>query len=269
MFEILSLERVEDTVVEKAPDAFRTISEVADELDVPQHVLRFWESRFNQIKPMKRAGGRRYYRPDDLELLRGIRHLLYGQGYTIRGVQRILKEQGAKFVQEAWQNTAWQNKTGQALPDETDQDSPGQDEADIEADEDAVADAPMQAAAEQGGGLREKLKNLVGRDLGDPMDDARARPDPPMHAAPFPRLAPEDRPTGPVLPPRDRQTSLPLAAPVTGPAARANARAIGDDQDTEQARHGLTPDHRASLQAALEELEACRTLLDAALMQDA
>ncbi|HZS63195.1 MAG TPA: MerR family transcriptional regulator [Xanthobacteraceae bacterium] len=88
--------------MDKAPDAFRTISEVADDLDVPQHVLRFWESRFSQIRPMKRAGGRRYYRIDDVELLRGIRHLLYGEGYTIRGVQRILKEQGAAFVQQAW-----------------------------------------------------------------------------------------------------------------------------------------------------------------------
>ena len=85
--------------MEKAPDAFRTISEVADEIDVPQHVLRFWESRFAQIRPMKRGGGRRYYRPEDIDLLRGIRHLLYGQGYTIRGVQRILREQGIKAVQ--------------------------------------------------------------------------------------------------------------------------------------------------------------------------
>ena len=82
----------------KGPDAFRTISEVAGELNLPQHVLRFWETRFAQIKPLKRGGGRRYYRPDDVELLRGIRHLLYGEGYTIRGVQRILKEQGARFV---------------------------------------------------------------------------------------------------------------------------------------------------------------------------
>jgi DNA-binding transcriptional MerR regulator len=87
----------------KAPDAFRTISEVADDLDLPQHVLRFWESRFHEIKPMKRGGGRRYYRPDDIDLLRGIRHLLYGEGYTIRGVQRILREQGLHFVQEIWQ----------------------------------------------------------------------------------------------------------------------------------------------------------------------
>ncbi|MBU6456830.1 MAG: MerR family transcriptional regulator [Bradyrhizobium sp.] len=85
--------------MDKAPDAFRTISEVADDLDIPQHVLRFWETRFTQIKPMKRSGGRRYYRPDDVDLLRGIRRLLYGEGYTIRGVQRILKEYGIKAVQ--------------------------------------------------------------------------------------------------------------------------------------------------------------------------
>jgi DNA-binding transcriptional MerR regulator len=85
--------------VDKAPDAFRTISEVAEDLDLPQHVLRFWETRFNQIRPMKRGGGRRYYRPDDVDLLKGIRRLLYGEGYTIRGVQRILKEHGIKSVQ--------------------------------------------------------------------------------------------------------------------------------------------------------------------------
>ncbi len=88
--------------LDKAPDAFRTISEVADEIDVPQHVLRFWESRFSQIRPMKRGGGRRYYRPDDVNLLRGVRHLLYGEGYTIRGVQRILREQGVALVQNVW-----------------------------------------------------------------------------------------------------------------------------------------------------------------------
>ena len=85
-------------MVAKSPDAFRTISEVAEDLDLPQHVLRFWETRFAQIKPLKRGGGRRYYRPDDVDLLRGIRLLLYGEGYTISGVQRILKEQGPRFV---------------------------------------------------------------------------------------------------------------------------------------------------------------------------
>jgi DNA-binding transcriptional MerR regulator len=84
--------------VEKSPDAFRTISEVADELNVPQHVLRFWETRFTQIKPMKRAGGRRYYRPADVDLVRGIRALLYSEGYTIRGVQKIFKDDGTAHI---------------------------------------------------------------------------------------------------------------------------------------------------------------------------
>ena len=84
--------------MEKSPDAFRTISEAAEELDLPQHVLRFWETRFSTIKPLKRGGGRRYYRPEDVLLLKGIRHLLYDQGFTIKGVQRILKDQGVRNV---------------------------------------------------------------------------------------------------------------------------------------------------------------------------
>ena len=81
----------------KSPDAFRTISEVADWLGVQAHVLRFWESRFNQVKPVKRAGGRRYYRPNDMRLLGGIKKLLHEDGITIKGVQRILREQGVEF----------------------------------------------------------------------------------------------------------------------------------------------------------------------------
>lgn len=80
----------------KSREAFRTISEVADELDLPQHVLRFWESKFSQVKPLKRGGNRRYYRPEDIVLLRAIRHLLHAEGYTIRGVQKLFKEQGVK-----------------------------------------------------------------------------------------------------------------------------------------------------------------------------
>lgn len=88
----------EDSRSAKAPEAFRTISEVAEDLDIPQHVLRFWETRFSQIRPMKRGGGRRYYRPADVDLLKGVRQLLYGDGYTIRGVQRILKQNGTAHV---------------------------------------------------------------------------------------------------------------------------------------------------------------------------
>ena len=80
----------------KGPDAFRTISEAADELNVPQHVLRFWETKFSFIRPMKRAGGRRFYRPQDIAVLRGVRVLLHESGYTIKGVQKLHKEQGLK-----------------------------------------------------------------------------------------------------------------------------------------------------------------------------
>lgn len=84
--------------MDKSPDAFRTISEAASELNLPQHVLRFWETRFAQIRPLKRGGGRRFYRPDDVQLLRGIRFLLYEQGFTIKGVQKVLKETGVRHV---------------------------------------------------------------------------------------------------------------------------------------------------------------------------
>lgn len=95
----------------KSPQAFRTISEVAVELDVPQHVLRFWESRFAQVRPVKRAGGRRYYRPEDVELLRGIRALLYSDGYTIKGVQKVLRERGLRFVAEVGRGAVRDSET--------------------------------------------------------------------------------------------------------------------------------------------------------------
>jgi len=110
--------------LDKSPDAFRTISEVADDLDVPQHVLRFWESKFHQIKPLKRGGGRRYYRPGDVDLLRGIKQLLYGDGYTIKGVQKILREQGVAYVQAIWTGqdaageTAEQSEPEQPKPEQ-------------------------------------------------------------------------------------------------------------------------------------------------------
>jgi DNA-binding transcriptional MerR regulator len=135
--------------LDKAPDAFRTISEVADDLDIPQHVLRFWETRFSQIKPMKRSGGRRYYRPDDVDLLRGIRRLLYGEGYTIRGVQRILKEHGIKSVQALADASApasfgaIEAAVGRSLQDEerddTDDHGIDADDDDYEADEERPA----------------------------------------------------------------------------------------------------------------------------------
>jgi DNA-binding transcriptional MerR regulator len=122
--------------MDKSPDAFRTISEVADDLDLPQHVLRFWETRFSQIKPMKRTGGRRYYRPADVELVSAIKSLLYGQGYTIKGVQKLFKENGVRAVVAAAQG-------GRPL-------------------------APAQAALALDGGARLSPAKIEGADLGPP-----------------------------------------------------------------------------------------------------
>jgi DNA-binding transcriptional MerR regulator len=185
--------------LEKAPDAFRTISEVADEIDIPQHVLRFWESRFPQIRPMKRGGGRRYYRPDDVDLLRGVRHLLYGEGYTIRGVQRILREQGAGFVQDVWRAGA------EPPPPQPDEDR-----------EEAVAEATEE------------------------------RTEPNLFAGSPPRPAPP--PTN-EYPDGRREPAMVIAS--ESPAQRMAAL-----------------ENRRKLQQALDELAACRGILDGVLAQN-
>jgi DNA-binding transcriptional MerR regulator len=179
-----------EQTLEKAPDAFRTISEVAEEISVPQHVLRFWESRFTQIRPLKRGGGRRYYRPDDVDLLRGVRHLLYGEGYTIRGVQRILREEGLSFVQEVW-------RTGAEQP------SPELDDDDDDGASDVRAGARSQEPSLFGGAPQ------TGDSEGG-LDGGRREPSP-----------------------------VPLAADSKG---------------------------RRKLQTALDELIACRSLIEAALV---
>jgi DNA-binding transcriptional MerR regulator len=217
--------------LDKAPDAFRTISEVADELDVPQHVLRFWETRFSQIRPMKRGGGRRYYRPDDLDLLRGIRHLLYGEGYTIRGVQRILREQGARFVQGVWHAGAAQ---------------PPRVAADESEDEEEIA-----AGEGQDGRAPRALFGLL------PM---RRASDPDEPAEEEPEGAGELR-GGLVLDSRIEPRSgaaieLPAVVPARASMSAAPARA---------ASPGLAREDLRKLQASLHELSECRRLLDAAL----
>jgi DNA-binding transcriptional MerR regulator len=217
---------------DKAPDAFRTISEVAEELDLPQHVLRFWESRFREIKPMKRGGGRRYYRPDDIDLLRGIRHLLYGEGYTIRGVQRILREQGIKFVQVVWQEGAVQPPHG-AVEDE---------EA-----EDAVA-AETESFDEEERGLTGRLASFIGRDLGDRHEPPEGRREPPLKSAPMPRLDPANRAI--------HGTTRPEPEPAPAPAPMEAAPAVSNG--------GLDADGLHKLQAALQELAECRKLIEAA-----
>lgn len=138
--------------MDKSPDAFRTISEVADDLGLPQHVLRFWETRFAQIKPMKRTGGRRYYRPDDVELVRAIKHLLYGEGYTIKGVQRLFKENGTRAVVSAVRGGVPLTPAQAALAlgeDSDDDEVIAQDERAEEADKADAAPAAGLAAAPQ------------------------------------------------------------------------------------------------------------------------
>jgi DNA-binding transcriptional MerR regulator len=142
--------------VAKAADAFRTISEAAAEIDVPQHVLRHWEEVFGQIRPMRRAGGRRYYRPLDIDVLRGVRTLLYGERYTTKGVQKIFREYGVKYVAEIGRLAA----AGQPfelrplLDEETD---------DRASDAATPAMAPAPAAALSEPALKLKLENIIRR----------------------------------------------------------------------------------------------------------
>jgi DNA-binding transcriptional MerR regulator len=226
----------EEPVLDKAPDAFRTISEVADELDIPQHVLRFWETRFSQIKPMKRSGGRRFYRPDDVDLLRGIRRLLYGEGYTIRGVQRILKEQGIKSVQ-ALSDTAKAVPSLYALDDGVRVRPPRHDDAEAEAaaaDEEPAADDEIATAPE-------------------PIAPPPRRP----MATPLPRndVAPQTAPP--------RAASSVLAAATLEHAvepAPAPARA-----PTPPPKPDRRPLDIIRLKAVMSDLVACRQMLDRAL----
>jgi DNA-binding transcriptional MerR regulator len=228
--------------LDKAPEAFRTISEVADELDLPQHVLRFWETRFRDIKPMKRGGGRRYYRPDDIDLLRGIRHLLYGEGYTIRGVQRILREQGTGFVQAVWTEGAAQPPHGAA-------------DGEVEETE----------ALEQEGGLRGKLASFIGRDLGERDDGAAERSDPPLQSARMPCIDAEDRALhgGPEMAADDDLEPESGDEPLAPAAMPAMAKTPVPGTASE--RDALSPDDMGKLQAALHELAECRKLIEAAV----
>jgi len=208
----------------KAPDAFRTISEVADELDLPQHVLRFWESRFPHIKPMKRGGGRRYYRPEDIDLLRGIRRLLYGDGYTIRGVQRILREQGVRTVQSVGQGQA----ANLLVP-------PRDDAHDAE-------DEPngRPAALEFSSHLHSAISEAAEDETEEQESDERP-----------PASAPQDRPiadanSAAVVPARQPETAQvrPASVPRVAPSPKGIAA-----QDLDRLKH------------ALVELETCRRML--------
>ena len=215
--------------MDKAPDAFRTISEVADDLDVPQHVLRFWETRFTQIKPMKRSGGRRYYRPDDVNLLRGIRRLLYGEGYTIRGVQRILREHGIKSVQSLTDGSADHAK---ALLDGPSFDAAGEDHAPDLADlaNEAEDELQPETGEEQEEGAYASPLSL--RDLGPPLAD--------------------------LTPPKAVVAKPAQSGPANG-ASGAEAYAPPNIRKTTR------PLDRGKLQAALDDLIGARALIDQAL----
>jgi DNA-binding transcriptional MerR regulator len=249
--------------MEKAPDAFRTISEVAEDLDLPQHVLRFWETRFGQIKPMKRGGGRRYYRPDDVDLLRGIRHLLYGEGYTIRGVQRILKDEGIKFVQSVW-------KAGAPQPERAPVDPP-------EGGEQPPLARPLPGRAsrgaseiERGRGLFGLLPSLLGSshdDLGGA--DSGERTEPRIEPS-IEEIFAELSPRSPAEPAADEDddssaTLLPPIAAARAPMAESSLIANGGQGGEGPAK--IPVDDLRKLRATLGELGECRSLLDAALTE--
>lgn len=223
-------------MVDKSPDAFRTISEVAEDLDLPQHVLRFWETRFVQIKPLKRGGGRRYYRPDDVELLRAIRHLLYGEGYTIRGVQRILKEQGPRAVAQLAAGGAQQ--AAAAVPAMR---------------EEPVFERAPQAAPRAAPPLPFDDSHMppAGPSFAPPGEPEPALPEP---AAVRPRPAfdfADDEAAEAGAVPSDSVEPMRLPA-----AAETPAPYIASDR--------LTPENLQRLQAALFELDECRKMLESA-----
>jgi DNA-binding transcriptional MerR regulator len=219
--------------LDKAPDAFRTISEVADDLDVPQHVLRFWETRFTQIKPMKRSGGRRYYRPDDVNLLRGIRRLLYGEGYTIRGVQRILREHGIKSVQGLTDGSVDHASAlfdGPSFGAEKNEDAPDLAEFDAESEnEDEFTDD--EAAADTGN----YASPLSLRDLGPPLTTTAPKAVMPKPVQPAPANGSSNGPSG--------------AEAYAPPSVRKGAK----------------PMDRGKLQTALDDLIGARALIDQVL----
>jgi DNA-binding transcriptional MerR regulator len=223
--------------IEKGPDAFRTISEVAADLDLPQHVLRFWETRFGQIKPLKRGGGRRYYRPDDIDLLRGIRQLLYGDGYTIRGVQQILREQGVRHVQSI----------GRAVESEE------------------VRPAPPLS----GGYAQERRRPDGVRGLIDLLPSLRSRAAPELPRVvevPVPHRSPEPAPTVG----EDEMPAFPFRRPDTattafrteqpGPAPRSHLAPLEARMPGDAPR--LSAEAIRLLKATLFELGECRRLLD-------
>ncbi|MFD1330660.1 MerR family transcriptional regulator [Methylopila musalis] len=246
---------------EKGPDAFRTISEVADDLGVPQHVLRFWETRFPQIKPIKRGGNRRYYRPNDVDLLRGVKHLLYGEGYTIRGVQRILREQGQRRVagyadggapapdpQDLEPQEPRPQDVEQRDPDPQAFDPAGRHEPRFAPQADAPSDNAPTVAERTPFAPPPDRRDLSGPVGGPEMWAPQRRgpqapiPSPGRPAPPHETLshaaAPHEGRTSEFAPPDEPAPAAPIAGPT------------------------LSPEQTRRLRAALLELDACRRILE-------
>lgn len=252
--------------MDKSSDAFRTISEVADDLDLPQHVLRFWETRFSQIKPMKRGGGRRYYRPDDVDLLKGIRRLLYGEGYTIKGVQRILKEQGARAVVALGQGTgALDSATRARLGAGSEGDfGPGEDGfGDVEfvsaADDDVRPEPPFETGSHHQASDAFSAEHMAQRFAPGGRAPASA---PSRDRQPALRRDPEfDEPTQPTRSPfapvldRFRGVASRLTSEPTTPSVAPTIAEAGGPKS-------LSRDELRRLQATLFELLECKRLLD-------
>ncbi len=244
--------------MDKSPDAFRTISEVAADLGLPQHVLRFWETRFSQIKPLKRGGGRRYYRPDDVELLKGIRHLLYGEGYTIRGVQRILKEQGVRFVMNVWREGAPQPAPAAVQTHEAED-----DEAMIEAEAMEPDDADDGDEAGDHGGVEPGVGAEARAGRHGVHAGGEAGPSAASIAQRFaPRSAPPRGEAGPAQAGGARPANFPIArAPGGGPAAYAAG--VGAARAAQGGPHG-EEGHRSALGSLIDRLRPGRDSADTA-----
>lgn len=250
-------------MVQKSRDAFRTISEVADWLDVPTHVLRFWESRFSQIKPVKRAGGRRYYRPSDMRVIGGVKALLHDQGMTIRGVQKLFREEGIKHVSSF--SATLHGEAPEGLVEESD--TPV-----IEAE--AAPAAPAPAARTSRDATPDPVPEPAG--LSEASEDSETDSD--TGGAPEDVIAPEDTPIfahsrrsapQPVKEsPREPETEAPAALRPTIPATPDVPSTDPDDDDDAHLRPAgaaarllvTAPQdlsaHRADLLAAAERLKA-------------
>ncbi|MBT8416458.1 MAG: MerR family transcriptional regulator [Silicimonas sp.] len=237
--------------MEKSREAFRTISEVAEWLDVPTHVLRFWESRFSQIKPVKRAGGRRYYRPSDMRVIGGVKTLLHDQGMTIRGVQKLFREQGIRHVStfsphlfghdaEALDDQVIEHEPQPAEPEPIQPSPAARSTRDAEpaplADEPAPAEDAAAPAAEPEGVVFIHRRRTP--DTPDAPSEPAAEPEP--QAAPEP-AAEEPEPPRPAIPPTpdvptsdpaDDDPSRPLTPGIAARVVLARRRDLRASQDT-------------------------------------